>query len=136
MGAGVNARSGGRARHRCRCDELRGPTTTGSHTAPAGCGSCRARRCGFALSGALAASTSVRSASLGERTVQRRGCVRITADANDDLKLLVQENTLRWAEEGRIPVRVAGPIKMRQFIFTHTSGPVPRHAVLGVGGVQ
>ena len=26
------------------------------------------------------------------------------------------------------------PIKMRQFIFTHTSGPVPRHAVLGVGG--
>ena len=23
---------------------------------------------------------------------------------------------------------------MRQFIFTHTSGPVPRHAVLGVGG--
>ena len=29
-----------------------------------------------------------------------------------------------------------GPIKMRQFIFTHTSGPVPRHAVLGVGGVQ
>ena len=28
------------------------------------------------------------------------------------------------------------PIKMRQFIFTHTSGPVPRHAVLGVGGVQ
>ena len=26
--------------------------------------------------------------------------------------------------------------KMRQFIFTHTSGPVPRHAVLGVGGVQ
>ena len=30
----------------------------------------------------------------------------------------------------------AGPIKMRQFIFTHTSGPVPRHAVLGVGGVQ
>ena len=31
---------------------------------------------------------------------------------------------------------VLGPIKMRQFIFTHTSGPVPRHAVLGVGGVQ
>ena len=28
----------------------------------------------------------------------------------------------------------AAPIKMRQFIFTHTSGPVPRHAVLGVGG--
>ena len=28
------------------------------------------------------------------------------------------------------------PIKMRQFIFTHTSGPVPRHAVLGVVGVQ
>ena len=28
------------------------------------------------------------------------------------------------------------PIKMRQFIFTHTSGPVPRPAVLGVGGVQ
>ena len=28
------------------------------------------------------------------------------------------------------------PIKMRQFIFTHPSGPVPRHAVLGVGGVQ
>ena len=26
------------------------------------------------------------------------------------------------------------PIKMWQFIFTHTSGPVPRHAVLGVGG--
>ena len=30
----------------------------------------------------------------------------------------------------------SAPIKMRQFIFTHTSGPVPRHAVLGVGGVQ
>ena len=29
---------------------------------------------------------------------------------------------------------VLAPIKMRQFIFTHTSGPVPRHAVLGVGG--
>ena len=28
------------------------------------------------------------------------------------------------------------PIRMRQFIFTHTSGPVPRPAVLGVGGVQ
>ena len=28
----------------------------------------------------------------------------------------------------------AAPIKMRQVIFTHTSGPVPRHAVLGVGG--
>ena len=28
----------------------------------------------------------------------------------------------------------SAPIKMRQFIFTHTSGPVPRHAVLGVGG--
>ena len=31
-------------------------------------------------------------------------------------------------------LRVEAPIKMRQFIFTHTSGPVPRHAVLGVGG--
>ena len=30
--------------------------------------------------------------------------------------------------------RGLAPIKMRQFIFTHTSGPVPRHAVLGVGG--
>ena len=29
---------------------------------------------------------------------------------------------------------MSAPIKMRQFIFTHTSGPVPRHAVLGVGG--
>ena len=29
---------------------------------------------------------------------------------------------------------IRAPIKMRQFIFTHTSGPVPRHAVLGVGG--
>ena len=38
----------------------------------------------------------------------------------------------RWAS-----YQVDGaPIKMRQFIFTHTSGPVPRHAVLGVGGVQ
>ena len=36
--------------------------------------------------------------------------MRITADANDDLKLLVQENTLRWAEEGHIPVRVAHQI--------------------------
>ena len=33
-----------------------------------------------------------------------------------------------------IDVGNSGPIKMRQFIFTHTSGPVPRHAVLGVGG--
>ena len=31
---------------------------------------------------------------------------------------------------------IRAPIKMRQFIFTHTSGPVPRPAVLGVGGVQ
>ena len=30
---------------------------------------------------------------------------------------------------------VLAPIKMRQFIFTHTNS-VPRHAVLGVGGVQ
>ena len=43
--------------------------------------------------------------------MQRRGYVRITADANDDMKLLVQENTLRWAEEGRIPAgRVAHQI--------------------------
>ena len=35
-----------------------------------------------------------------------------------------------------VPAEQAAPIKMRQFIFTHTSGPVPRHAVLGVGGVQ
>ena len=33
-----------------------------------------------------------------------------------------------------LSVSVVAPIKMRQFIFTHTSGPVPRHAVLGVGG--
>ena len=33
-----------------------------------------------------------------------------------------------------LSVPALGPIKMRQFIFTHTSGPVPRHAVLGVGG--
>ena len=33
-------------------------------------------------------------------------------------------------------LKYPGSIKMRQFIFTHTSGPVPRHAVLGVGGVQ
>ena len=33
-------------------------------------------------------------------------------------------------------VQRLAPIKMWQFIFTHASGPVPRHAVLGVGGVQ
>ena len=33
-----------------------------------------------------------------------------------------------------LSVPALAPIKMRQFIFTHTSGPVPRHAVLGVGG--
>ena len=48
--------------------------------------------------------------ALGDRTVQRRRYVRITADANDGLKQLVQENALRWAEEGRIPVRVAHQI--------------------------
>ena len=48
--------------------------------------------------------------ALGDRTVKRRGCIRITADADEDLKRLVQENALRWAEEGRIPVRVAHQI--------------------------
>ena len=38
--------------------------------------------------------------------------------------------------QGPIAHENLAPIKMRQFIFTHTSGPVPRHAVLGVGGVQ
>ena len=45
----------------------------------------------------------------------------------------------RFAAERQQDVKsyeLAAPIKMRQFIFTHTSGPVPRHAVLGVGGVQ
>ena len=37
-------------------------------------------------------------------------------------------------EAGRAFDQKEAPIKMRQFIFTHTSGPVPRHAVLGVGG--
>ena len=48
--------------------------------------------------------------ALGERTVKRRGCLRITADASEALKRLAQENALRWAEEGRIPVRVAHQI--------------------------
>ena len=58
--------------------------------------------------------------ALGERTVQRRGCIRFTADANGELKMLVQENALRWAEEGRIPVRVKhqiarlGPLYWKQ----------------------
>ena len=58
--------------------------------------------------------------ALGERTVQRRGCIRFTADANDEVKILVQENALRWAEEGRIPVRVKhqiarlGPLYWKQ----------------------
>ena len=58
--------------------------------------------------------------ALGECTVQRRGCIRFTADANDELKMLVQENALRWAEEGRIPVRVKhqiarlGPLYWKQ----------------------
>ena len=58
--------------------------------------------------------------ALRECTVQRRGCVRFTADANDELKMLVQENALRWAEEGRIPVRVKhqiarlGPLYWKQ----------------------
>ena len=33
--------------------------------------------------------------ALGDRTMQRRGCVRITDDADDELKRLVQENALR-----------------------------------------
>ena len=48
--------------------------------------------------------------ALGDRTVKRRGCVRITAEASEELKQLVQENALRWAEEGRIPVRMAHQI--------------------------
>ena len=31
---------------------------------------------------------------------------------------------------------LSAPIKIRGFIFTHTSGAIPRHAVLGVEGVQ
>ena len=42
----------------------------------------------------------------------------------------------RMDREAQIHEGIGAPIKMRQFIFTHTSGPVPRHAVLGVGGVQ
>ena len=58
--------------------------------------------------------------ALGERTVQRRRCIRFTADANGELKMLVQENALRRAEEGRIPVRVKhqiarlGPLYWKQ----------------------
>ena len=58
--------------------------------------------------------------ALGERTVQRRGCIRFTADADNELKMLVQKNALRWAEEGRIPVRAKhqiarlGPLYWKQ----------------------
>ena len=48
--------------------------------------------------------------ALGDCAVQRRGCVRITDDADEELKRLVQENALRWAVEGRAPVRVAHQI--------------------------
>ena len=41
----------------------------------------------------------------------------------------------RWScNQSASDMLTTAPIKMRQFIFTHTSGPVPRHAVLGVGG--
>ena len=50
---------------------------------------------------------------------------------------LVEQRTENPRVGGSIPPLAtiqSAPIKMRQFIFTHTSGPVPRHAVLGVGG--
>ena len=48
--------------------------------------------------------------ALGDCAVQRRGCVRITDDAYEELKRLVQENALRWAVEGRAPDRTAGAV--------------------------
>ena len=49
------------------------------------------------------------------------------------LEVGCHESTARRSCDPDRP-KLPAPIKMRQFIFTHTSGPVPRHAVLGVGG--
>ena len=63
-----------------------------------------------------------------------RMCVREPKfDAERHLELEPPEMVYRMRDFGYSATEWA-PIKMRQFIFTHTSGPVPRHAVLGVGG--
>ena len=48
--------------------------------------------------------------ALGDRCIQRRGCIRVTEDADDELKKLVQRNAQHWAEEGRIPPNMAHQI--------------------------
>ena len=103
----------------------------------------RAPQCEKSSKSALSCGSRAKSRSILRAAFERERATALAGDTPQPrlaetfgfMALLLQLFDSPVEDQSRL-LLASGPIKMWRFIFTHTSGPVPRHAVLGVGGVQ